>query len=101
MTRAHTMPTRFLDAELRPVRLRDAVMPLVFACIMTAVASGWALVFHLPASTMAPVFLPAFLGGIMSQMGLSLLKSPRAALATFPVLALVYFVGSTIAARLG
>ena len=92
------MTARFLDAEIRPIALRDAVGPLAFAVVMVLVAGAWCALFNVTFAAVVPVFVPAFLGGLMAKAGLSLMRAPRATLASFPVLALRYWIAHWIAA---
>lgn len=92
---------RFLDAELRPVPFSRALSPLLTAAAITAMAVVFSLASGREAGTMAVLFPAVLVGALMAEAGISPQRSPRAMLASLPLVGLLLFGTAKLATLLG
>ena len=89
---------RFLDADLKPVTARAALSPLLTAASITAAATLFGMIAGHGAWLGLQTFPAVFACSLMAQAGISPQRSPMAALASLPLLWLIFVAGARLAA---
>lgn len=92
---------RFLDAELRPVPVAGALPPLVTAAAISVVTALMTLAIGRDPAIAVPLFPAVFIGALLAQAGVSPQRTPKAMLASLPVVGLLMVGASEVTALLG
>ena len=80
---------RFLDAQLRPIALADALPPLVTALAVTGMTALMSVLSGHDAGFALKLFPAVFVGALLAQAGVSPARTPLAMVASLPLIGLM------------
>ncbi|AXK72686.1 hypothetical protein DWG18_10645 [Lysobacter sp. TY2-98] len=80
---------RFLDADVHPIAVSDAVSPLVTAGAISGMTALLGLALGSGVAIALQLFPAVFLGALLAQAGVSPMRTPWAMAACLPVIGLL------------